>query len=242
MGNRDSRDREMSEENTEPNRVGWPKRKGRVARFIDGDESELREFFTYFHPLLLDQARIMGIEADIRDETVLTFLDDKIIELASMDVPPSSLTGYVVRGFRNRVRNLVRDKKTRMTMYSDAASEIGAPTQLIVAECHSEYSANAARGQADEGLGTNHELTGLARFIRSQLSSEDAELLIETARRVPLREIAEWHNISYAACRTRIHRLRNRTHQLTRDYMTTLPRSERTTIERFLRRAGALED
>ena len=242
MGNRDSRDREISEGNTEPNHAGLPKRKRRGVRLVDGDESELREFFAYFHPLLLDQARILGVEPDIRDETVVTFLDDKIIELASMDLPPASLTGYVVRGFRNRIRNLARDRKTRTTMYSDAASEIGTALQLIVAECHSEYSANAARGQPDEEPGNNRVLTQLGRFIQSELSAADVELLIETARHVPLREIADWHNISYAACRTRIHRLRNRTRQLTREYMLRLPHPERPTIERFLRRAGALEE
>jgi DNA-directed RNA polymerase specialized sigma24 family protein len=183
----------------------------------------------------------MGVDADIRDETVTTFLDDKILELAAMNMPPSSLTGYVVRGFRNRVRNLVRDRKTRLRMYTEAAVDVGGSAQFLVAECHSDYSTNAARGQSEDTI-PNDLLNRLAHFIQGELSAEDAELLIESARRTPLREIAEWHEISYAACRTRLHRLRSRTHRLTRDFMRNLSLAERTTIEKFLRRAGALEE
>jgi hypothetical protein len=233
-------EREIHRSNRRANLASQKGSRG-AAKLFQGDENQLRDFFKFFHPLLLDQARIMGVDADQRDETVTTFLDDKIIELTAMEMPPSSLIGYVVRGFRNRVRNLVRDRNTRMRIYTEAAVDVGASTQLLVAECHSDYSTNAARGQS-EGTIQNDMLNRLAHFIQGELSAEDAELLIESARRTPLREIAEWHEISYAACRTRLHRLRSRTHQLTRDFVRNLSVTERTTIEKFLRRAGALEE
>jgi phage repressor protein C with HTH and peptisase S24 domain len=105
----------------------------RTAGLEEGDEVALREFFLYFQPVLLEQARFMGIDPALRKELVITFLDDKVIELVSMDVPPRSLTGYVIRAFRNRIRNDIRDRKTRDRIYEQAAS------QLLVAEDPAAY-------------------------------------------------------------------------------------------------------
>ena len=209
---------------------------------FDGNEASLKEFFLYFHPLLLDQARILGVDSDLREEAVMTFLDDNVIELASMDLPPKSLTGYVVRSFRNRVRNVARDIRTRHRVYGDAATEIPGTPELIVAECHSEYGVSSARGEERDENSESEALRRLARFAQGRLSAEEVQLLVEVSRRVPLREIASWHDMSYAACRTRIHRLRSRMRQLTRDYIAALHPTEKGVIERFLRRAGAWEE
>jgi hypothetical protein len=225
-------------------RLRKPVRKPRSAAssLRSGDESVLKAFFLYFHPLLLDQARLMGVDSDTREEVVLTFLDDKVIELALMELPPPSLTGYVIRGFRNRVRNLIRDKRTRLRVYDEAALEVGDAAQLLVAECHSEYGASAADTTLDEPPGASPAIARLAQYAKQRLSDEEIQLLVEASRRGPLREVPEWHHMSYAACRVRIHRLRNRTSELAREYLRTLNLPEKTEIERFLRRCGALED
>jgi hypothetical protein len=235
-------ERSVEVNRTEPRDGAVPKIRSATHRLRDGDETALREFFVYFHPLLLDQARLMSVEPDMRDEVVLTFLDDKVLELASMELPPPALVGYVVRGFRNRVRNLIRDMNTRVRMYDEAATEIGPSSQLLVAECHSEYGVRAAGTALPEAEVLNPAIAKLAEFARQRLSAEDVQLLVEASRRVPLREVAEWHGMTYAACRVRIHRLRSKASVVAREYIRTLPASERSIIERFLRRSGALEE
>lgn len=215
-------------------------RRKHASRF-DGDESVLKEFFLFFQPVLIEQARRFGVEPALQEDVVVTFLDDKVLELAAMDLPPRALTGYVIRGFRNRIRNLVRDRKTRARIYDEAAVEVPGH-QMLVAECHSQYGTSAIQGANHDELSATDVVRDLARFTRKQMTEEDVQLLVEASARIPLREIAKWHNISYAACRTRIHRLREKTRSLTREYLRTLPQSEKEPAVRFLRRAGALED
>lgn len=219
-----------------------PKARSVTLRLREGDEASLREFFLYFHPLLVDQARLMGVDPDTREEIVLTFLDDKVMELAAMELPPASLTGYVVRGFRNRIRNLVRDSKTRIRIYTEAATEVGSASQMFVAESHSEYGARVAGAASGEIETARPAIARFAQFAQTRLSVEEIQLLVEASRHVPLREVAEWHNMTYSACRVRIHRLRARSNELARQYLRTLSQPEKQEIERFLRRCGAGEE
>jgi DNA-directed RNA polymerase specialized sigma24 family protein len=206
----------------------------RNAPLQEGDETALKEFFLYFQPVLLEHARFMGIDPALRKEIVITFLDDKVVELASMDVPPRSLTGYVIRAFRNRIRNEIRDRKTRERIYEEAAS------QLMVAEERPEYRTEFS--DHDELLDISLPIARLARIAQQELTAEDAQLLIESSQRIPLREIAAWHGMNYGACRVRLHRLRIRAAQLMRDYLRNLPSNEKQMMEKFLRRSGALEE
>jgi DNA-directed RNA polymerase specialized sigma24 family protein len=217
-------------------------RSRRTAELRDGDEQTLIEFFLYFQPILVDQARLMGIQPAARKEIVVTFLDDKVQELAAMDLPPRSLTGYVIRSFRNRVRNIARDANTRERKYSEAALEAQSSAPLLVAEEGPAYETNESGENSTEPGTPSLPIARLAQFAKSLLSEHEVQLLIEVARRVPLREIAEWHHISYAACRVRVHRLRARVGELAQEYVKTLPSDEKLAVERFLRRCGAWEE
>lgn len=202
------------------------------------DESALKRFFVYFQPVLIDQARRMGIPRDECDEIVLTFLDDKVTELARIETEPASLAGYVVRGFRNRVLNLRRDQLTRRGIYDNAMTYVGSTSQQIIAECHSEYGIKAALSPDEESPFLRPALIKLSEYSAAQLATEDIGLLMALGDRVPMREIAAWLGISYGNCRTRAHRLRERISRLALQYMKSLEPAERDEVKRFLTRAA----
>ena len=213
-----------------------------VAAIRRADESALREFFIYFQPVLLEQARRLGIPSANANEIVMTFLDDKVTELARMDIEPALLAGYVVRSFRNRVFNLRRDQNKRDGIHEGAMSYVGSTSQRIVAECHSSYGLRAALSPDDDQAPfLRPALIKLSEYSAAQLTTEEIGLLMAMGDRVPVREIAEWLNISYANCRVKAHRLRERITKLALQYMTALEPAERDEVQRFLKRAAGSE-
>lgn len=213
-----------------------------VAAIRRADESALKEFFIYFQPVLLEQARRLRIPTANANEIVTTFLDDKVTELAKMDIEPASLAGYVVRSFRNRVFNLRRDQNKRDEIHDGAMSYVGSTSERVVAECHSAYGLRATLSPDDDQAPfLRPALIKLSEYSAAQLTTDEIGLLMAMGDRVPMREIAEWLGISYANCRVKAHRLRERITKLALQYMTALEPAERDEVQRFLKRAAGLE-
>ncbi len=66
------------------------------------DGAALHEFVRRFRPLLLDQARRLGVYPSERENVVTVFLDDILLKLADMQAP-RSLPTFVVKSVRNHV-------------------------------------------------------------------------------------------------------------------------------------------
>lgn len=209
-----------------------------LAAVLRGDESAIRELFILYAPLLRDQARRMGIEADRRDELVTTLLDDVVIHLMENQIAPRHLARYLVASLRNRARNRHRDSNRRHATQDRAYAKLGGAGQRVVAECHSVYGLRASDPLDNYAV---HPAQGpiarLAEESRRRLSPEEMTMLVCVGRHVPLREIADQLGISYGAARVRLHRLRERFRNIAIEYVASLKVNERHELERFFRRA-----
>jgi DNA-directed RNA polymerase specialized sigma24 family protein len=213
-----------------------------LAAIHTGEESAIRELFLLYAPLLRDQARKLGVNAEECDEVVVTLLDDVVLHLMENALAPRHLARYLVASLRNRVRNHHRDALCRRTIHEEAYIEVGVARQRIIAECESEYGlrASVATDFADPPP-LRSGITKLARQLANDLTPEEMAMMVDVGRHVPLRDVADQLGISYGAARVRLHRLRERFAKLASRYVATLKPDEKREIERFFRRAAKPE-
>jgi DNA-directed RNA polymerase specialized sigma24 family protein len=203
----------------------------------------MHELFVLYAPLLRDQARKMSVPLGERDHLVDTLLDDIVIHLLEVEIPPRELTSYIVTSLRNRVRTGHRAANRGHQTDERAYAEYGDSTERIVAECHSEYGIRTSLpSDADVRAPLRSAIKKLADKSASELSSDELILMIGVGRHVPLRELADQLGLSHGAARVRLSRLRERFIRLAIQYIGTLERSEKREIERFFRRADVRLD
>jgi RNA polymerase sigma factor (sigma-70 family) len=209
-----------------------------LAAIHRGDESAIMELFILYAPLLRDQARRMGIEADLRDEVVTTLLDDVVMHLMENQIAPRHLARYLVASLRNRARDRHRDSNRRRATQDRAYAELGGAGQRVVAECHSAYGLQASDGfDLNAARRAQSPIARLAEESKRRLSPEEMTMLVCLGRHVPLREIADQLGISYGAARVRLHRLRERFRKIAIEHLASLKINDRFELERFFRRA-----
>ena len=201
----------------------------------DGDGHAIREFFLSYAPLLRDQARQLGIDADARDEMVTTLLDDVVLHLMEHRLAPRDLARYVVAAFRNRARRHHRDVNRRDASRAAAYSALGS-AQQVVAECISEYTAGSSVGHEDASP-LRAVIANLARRVESELTPDEMRMIVAIGRHMPLRETADQLGITYGAARVRLHRLRERFRKIGSQYVASLKHAERREMEKFFHRA-----
>ena len=82
---------------------------GSVAAFLTAvrrdDERALRQLFSFYSPVLRDEAKRMGLGPGDRREMVTTVLNDVIMRLQSSKVVPADFIQYLLVALRNRVRD-----------------------------------------------------------------------------------------------------------------------------------------
>jgi DNA-directed RNA polymerase specialized sigma24 family protein len=203
------------------------------------DVGALRRFALRFEPILMDQARRLGIGQEERRTVVTGFLDDILVKLA--DAPaPRSLIAFVITSFRNCVTDLHREASTRERHSRSIEEMIGA--ERVVRSTCSEFMLRAARGADSEDDSASSAGVALVRALLDGCSQQERQLLVWSAHRVPLRECAAWLGISYDSAKQRLSRLRAR---LVRDSIariSVLPASDRAELTRLLRRSGVTID
>jgi hypothetical protein len=59
-----------------------------IAAIRRGEESAMHELFVLYAPLLRDQARKMSVPRDEQDQLVDTLLDDIVLRLVEVEIPP----------------------------------------------------------------------------------------------------------------------------------------------------------
>jgi DNA-directed RNA polymerase specialized sigma24 family protein len=203
----------------------------------------MHELFVLYAPLLRDQAKKMSVPVGERDHLVDTLLDDIVIHLVEVEIPPRELTSYIVTSLRNRVRTGHRDTNRDHQTDESAYAEYGDSMERIVAECHSEYGIRASLpSDSDVRTPLRSAIKKLAEKSASELSRDELILMIGIGRHIPLRELADQLGLSHGAARVRLSRLRERFIRLAIQYIGTLERSEKREIERFFRRADVRLD
>jgi RNA polymerase sigma factor (sigma-70 family) len=216
----------------------YPTQQLLIAAIRRGEERAMHELFVLYAPLLRDQAKRMGVPHGERDQLVDTVLDDIVIHLVEMAIPPRELTTYIVTSLRNRIRTRRRDAARERQIDENAYTEFSGSAERLIAECHSEYGIRASSpSDADEDIPLRSAIKKLADRSASELSQEELVLMIGVGRHIPLRDLAEHLGISHGAVRVRLSRLRERFLKLTAQYFSTLEADEKAEIARFLRRA-----
>lgn len=195
----------------------------------------LRDFVQRFEPILLDQARRLGISQTERRTVVTSFLDDILVKLASSQAP-RSLASFVITSFRNCAADLHREVATR-ERNSRAQEELIGTEYVIRAGC-SEFMLRAAEGPSVSDKSSQAPSAALMRVLFDGCSSEDRQLLVWSAHRVPLRDCAAWLGISYDSVKQRLSRLRTRLIRESVSRLSELSASDRANITRLLHRAG----
>jgi DNA-directed RNA polymerase specialized sigma24 family protein len=210
------------------------------ARLLAGirraDRAALEEFVMRFTPLLLYQARQLGIPSSERCAAVTTFLDTMLMRIAAGS-RPRFMKSYLVRAFRNEVLGAVREGGTEEQRLEQHSEDHG-DTRIVAAVC-SEYMIRAAVCPGAELLHSSARdvaLVHLVAHLTSTMSERERELVGWLAHRVPARDIARWLGISYAATRVRISRLRARMVQESLRYRDGLPAGERVYLDSIFER------
>jgi hypothetical protein len=198
----------------------------------------MHELFVLYAPLLRDEAKKMSVPIGERNQLVDTVLDDVVLHLAEVTLPPRQLTTYVVGALRNRVRSAHRDSERSRASDESRYGEYGDTHERIVAECHSEYGMRVSRAPDSESASSLRiAIKKLADRSACELSKEELILMVGVGRDIPVRDLAEQLGVTYVAARVKITRLRERFVRLAIQYVTTLEPNERREIERFFRRA-----
>jgi hypothetical protein len=217
----------------------WKTAASFVAAIRQGEAAALRALFTFYTPLLRDQARQMGVPATDGEHLVTTVLDDFVLRVLDAELVPREIARYLVGAVRNasrkRQRGLARTRATGERAYTT----LDASGQKLVAESHSEYGVRTTQPPDAEASERLHAaIAKLAEWSALALREDELALMIGVSRHIPLRELAAQAGVTYGAARVRVHRLRERFRKLVLQHVTSLETEERHEVERFLRRAG----
>lgn len=200
------------------------------------DERALGEFAKRFHPILLDQARRIGVDGDDRRTVVTEFLDDLLVKLAATTSTPRSLTSFVIAAFRNHVTDARRESAARGRHEREQSA--GEPWDQVAGAGCSEFMLRSARGRSiNEGRPPSEELM---RVVLDGCSVEDRQLLVWSSHRVPLRECARWLGIGYDSARQRLSRLRTKLIRGSAARLSELGEEDRAVLVRLLESAGVV--
>lgn len=202
----------------------------------------LREFFERFRPLLVREARRLGVQPALRDETVLECLDDAAIRLLRHTTAlPRSLAAYLVATLRHDVLNAARAAGRYVARNERAAGVTNGEAlrdDSVVLETCSEGSVRASAGPEWEVVPLAPAIEQLAHALDKDLSEEERRILGWLGQWVPQTRIADWLGISYGALRVRLTRLRDRLREATLQYVAELRPGERAVLQEFLRRTA----
>jgi DNA-directed RNA polymerase specialized sigma24 family protein len=197
----------------------------------------LRTFVLRFEPVLLDQARRLSVSPGDRGTIVTGFLDDILVKLANTNAEsPRSLTAFVIASFRNCVIDLHREAAVRERHARSEEEAIG--TEYVVRATCSEFMLRAARANGDDEESSSAAAARLVHVLLDGCSSDERQLLVWSAHRVPLRECAAWLGIGYDAAKQKLSRLRARLVRDSITHLSSLADSDRRELSRLLSRAG----
>ena len=227
----------MLRENIERRRIAWEQEL--VAGMRRDEPEAYQEFFRYYRPLLMAEARRLRIQPALCHEVVDECLDDVAMRLRRYTTAvPRSLVPYLIRALRIHRYALRRRERRQFDGERDAQTiEDGAVTPLV-----SSVSQAALRaGAGPDGMCTpaSTALERLASMIEEGLSSEEEMILSWVSRWVPQSEIAEWLGITHGAVRNRIMRLRARLKEVALGHAAAFTGRERIELAEFFRRTFA---
>jgi DNA-directed RNA polymerase specialized sigma24 family protein len=207
------------------------------------DRRAIDEFIIRYQRLLFDRARNAGILRGDCEDHIIEVVEEVAILIVTHRVRPTKALGaYVVKCFFNRLADVVDDAKRRRRIVQENTEDAPARGERAVMGLVSEDAIRSSHGPDWECVPLSEPLRRLASMIEEGLSAEDEQLLAWQSRFVPLRQIASWLGISYAAAAQRSWRLRERLRATATQYAFNLSPKERRVIADFFDRCAVTYD
>ena len=228
-----------------------------VAAMRKGNYEALREFYARFEPLLARFAARAGVSTDAWEEDAHDVLGDVVLALLENHRPGRArnevrdIHAYIQRAFRNRLLSAARATARREQRDASAVSSAAETGERMVLSTCSESSVRASAADRDDAAHDDEErdaspahlspaIARLAHVIDAELSASERQMLTWVSHDVPMREIASWLEISYAAAKVRLSRTRSRMRQRALRHVNECAGDERAELLDFFRRsAGA---
>ncbi|HKO14600.1 MAG TPA: hypothetical protein VJU87_00075 [Gemmatimonadaceae bacterium] len=203
----------------------------------------LDEFITRFEPLVQRYARQLKVPAADRTHWAAELLYDVATTLTrAVGEPPGHLAAYIAGACRMRARRQrVREAQHEALMYR-ALEQIGASSEMAIAELCSEGSLRAARGPAWERPTLSPVLERLVSAFEEGITEEERLLLHWLSRQMSYTTIADWLGSKRSTVSTRAERLKVRLREAAMRFGSELDRAERLELARFLRRTGKVAE
>jgi RNA polymerase sigma factor (sigma-70 family) len=223
-----------------------------VASVRAGSYEALREFYARFEPLLARYAARAGISMESWEDDAHDVLCDVVLALIADDKRTRGklheqkaivrdIHSYIQRAFRNRMLDARRAGARRDRRDAHAtAIEADSGERVVLAAC-SESSLRASSGEARDASPLAPALARLATVLGAELSGDERKMLTWVGSGVPMREIAIWLEISYAAAKVRLSRTRSRLRARALRHVNECAGTERTELLDFFRRAAGEE-
>ena len=229
-----------------------------VAAVRTGSYEALREFYARFEPLLARYAARAGVSTesweddahDVLCDVVLSLISDekrtrgkaaRINDASRSDASNSAVRdihSYIQRAFRNRLLDARRSSARRGRRDTQATSvDADSGERIVLAAC-SEASLRASSGDERGAAPLSPALARLSTVLGAELSADERKMLTWVGNGVPMREIAIWLEISYAAAKVRLSRSRSRLRARALRHVHESMGAERTELLDFFRRAA----
>ena len=218
---------------------------GQIVELVRaGDYFALLEFVARQRGLLVSHAERFGFAIDDARAVATEVLHDVARELIEHPgALPDSMDAYVVRCFRNRVLNSVRDatrRGLRGAVVRESSPDV-IPHDDEGVGC-SQAMLRSAAGAASEPVPMSAVLERLALLLDGGLSEPERHLLSWVSEYVPQSEIAAWLGITHAGARKQLERLRRRLAAAAKAHAESLMGRERAELLRFFQRFDMVID
>jgi hypothetical protein len=201
------------------------------------------EFIIRYQRLLFDRAKTAGLRRRDCEEAIVDVVEDVAMLVVGRRLRPrQELAGYMVRSFFNRLADDVVERKERRRLVREGSEEAPGEKESAVPGTVSEYSLRSSQGPGWEYIPLSAPLSKLASLIEEGLTGEENQLLGWHSKYVPLRQIATWLGVSYAAAAQRSWRLRQRLRDTALQYASTFSEKEWRAIAGFLDRCAITYD
>ena len=224
-----------------------------VAAMRKGSYEALREFYARFEPLLARFAARAGVRTDAWDDDAHDVLSDVVLALLENNRSGRAreavrdIHAYIQRAFRNRLLSATRTAERREQRDASAVSSAHETGEHIVLSTCSESSVRASAAaygdveHEDTSAHLSPAIARLAQVIDAELSVSERQMLTWVSHDVPMREIAQWLEISYAAAKVRLSRTRSRMRQRALRHVNECTGDERAALLDFFRRSAGIE-
>lgn len=210
-----------------------------VAAVRAGDERAIAELYARLLPLLLHEARHLGVQPGLRREVAADVVRTVYFAIVHPGRPaPRSLAAYAVRAL-HRYRWLLRRMERRAldSIDAGAAAARSALDQADATEAEGEQP-SPGDGWFDAGTPQRTPVARLALALATRLTAGERQLLGWMADHVPYRTMAGWCGISYDAMHSRAARLREKARRIALAWIRERPPDEQARLLRHLTRTA----